>query len=336
MDTSAYLHRHGWLGTGHALHPTGRGLHKPLLVSHKQNVLGVGKKKHDSHADQWWARAFDSSLKGLNVSKEDGDGAGKEVGGEGVVEVTVRAQGGALDMVRRGGGKWVGKGGLYGCFVRGEGLRGTLREGEGVVVGVGEDLRIGRKRKDRDDDEERKERKRRRKERKRRRKERKLREVAEVVAVKDHESPDAKDSKVLKEAKRKKETSGEDAAAPVVTSTVVTVQASSPPPTRKKKRKDKANKDGASSEPVTSTDSCSVNATSTNFIPTGTPSNDLGEVGDGKAKTLAESLERRRRKAVRKALETKPTSPRQGQPHDRSETNATSHRKTKKRKHMEK
>ena len=115
MDTTAYLTRQGWLGAGHSLQPGGRGIKKPLLVSKKPNVLGLGKKQHDSHADQWWARAFDSSLKSLAVDKDRATGAH---------HVAVRGSG-ALEIVQKGGGKWIGKAGLYGNFVRGEGLSGT-------------------------------------------------------------------------------------------------------------------------------------------------------------------------------------------------------------------
>lgn len=110
MDTTAYLTRQGWRGAGHSLQPGGRGIKKPLLVSKKPNVLGLGKKQHDSHADQWWARAFDSSLKSLAVNTDRAT-----VGG-----------GGALEKAQKGGGMWVGTAGLYGNFVRGEGLSGTL------------------------------------------------------------------------------------------------------------------------------------------------------------------------------------------------------------------
>ena len=138
MDTAGYLTRQGWRGTGHALHPTGRGIKKPLLISQKKNVLGIGKKKHDAHADQWWARAFDSSLKDLNVVKvegrklqspdilvaeesETGEGKGQDA------DVTVkRREWCQLDMLRAGGAKWVGEGGLYGGFVKGQGLTGTI------------------------------------------------------------------------------------------------------------------------------------------------------------------------------------------------------------------
>ncbi|MCJ1479196.1 hypothetical protein MMC13_007880 [Lambiella insularis] len=119
MDTKAYLSRHGWLGNGHSLHLTGRGIKKPLLVSQKSNVWGIGKKKHDVHADQWWARAFDSSLKGLDISKNETTGATDSVK-SGLC--------GTLDTVRVAGEKWVGKGGLYAGFVQGEGLSGTILE----------------------------------------------------------------------------------------------------------------------------------------------------------------------------------------------------------------
>lgn len=120
MDTTAYLTRQGWLGAGHSLQPDGRGIKKPLLVSKKPNVLGLGRKQHDSHADQWWARAFDSSLRNLAVDTLRATGAH---------HVAIEGSG-ALEMVQHGGGKWVGKAGLYGSFVRGEGLSGTLTPGD--------------------------------------------------------------------------------------------------------------------------------------------------------------------------------------------------------------
>lgn len=117
MDATAYLTRQGWLGAGHSLHPTGRGIRKPLLVSRKLNVLGVGKKKHDAHADQWWARAFDNGLKNLEVGRSESKGATESVKG---------GAWGQLDTLKAGGQKWAGTGGLYAGFVRGEGLSGTI------------------------------------------------------------------------------------------------------------------------------------------------------------------------------------------------------------------
>ncbi|KAH8793483.1 hypothetical protein BGZ57DRAFT_750026 [Hyaloscypha finlandica] len=114
MDAHALLTSQGWRGTGNSLHPTNNsiGLSKPLLVSQKQNNLGLGKKQHKT-SDMWWMNAFDSSLKGLDTSKQ------------GQVVQTVSS--GGLDMVAKGGAKWVGsKGGLYASFVRGESLSGTI------------------------------------------------------------------------------------------------------------------------------------------------------------------------------------------------------------------
>ncbi|KAI9771073.1 MAG: hypothetical protein M1840_002424 [Geoglossum simile] len=115
MDTARYLKTQGWLGTGHAL-SIGKGLSKPLLISRKSDVLGVGKKHNQ--ADQWWARAFDDSLSGLEVQEGD-------VGADGVreVKVTQTKKGGVLE------GLVAGKGSLYSMFVKGEGLVGTIGKG---------------------------------------------------------------------------------------------------------------------------------------------------------------------------------------------------------------
>lgn len=118
MDAAAYLTNQGWRGDGHTLHHSGRGITKPLHISQKANVLGVGRKQHDAHADQWWARAFDDTLKGLNTTKNEATGKTEGIAfGSG-------AQ--ALQMVGIGGAKWVGQGGLYSNFVRGKSLSGTL------------------------------------------------------------------------------------------------------------------------------------------------------------------------------------------------------------------
>ncbi|KAH6669375.1 hypothetical protein B0J14DRAFT_598531 [Halenospora varia] len=116
MDAHALLTSQGWRGTGNSLHPTSNsvGLSRPLLVSRKDNTLGVGKKQHKT-SDMWWMNAFDSSLKGLDTSKQ------------GTVVQTVTS--GGLDMVKRGGSKFAGTaagGGLYASFVRGECLSGTI------------------------------------------------------------------------------------------------------------------------------------------------------------------------------------------------------------------
>lgn len=113
MDAHALLKSQGWRGTGHSLHPTNdsTGLTRPILVSRKQNNLGVGKKQHNT-SDMWWMNAFDQSLKGLDTSKE------------GTVVQTV--SNGGLDMIVKGGSRFVGNKGLYASFVRGESLSGTI------------------------------------------------------------------------------------------------------------------------------------------------------------------------------------------------------------------
>ena len=118
MNASAYLTNQGWRGDGHALHHSGRGITKPIHIPQKANVLGVGKKRHDAHADQWWARAFDDTLKGLNTPKNEATGKT-----EGII-LGSGAQ--ALQTVGICGPKWIGQGSLYGKFVRGESLSGTL------------------------------------------------------------------------------------------------------------------------------------------------------------------------------------------------------------------
>ena len=133
MDASAHLTRLGWRGTGHPLHPTGRGLSRPLLVSKKSDCLGVGKKKHD-FADQWWSRALDASLTGLVVSdtanttaiiSDETRQGDRETHGQ-EVRVCQTDEMGGLQMVAQGGGRWIGVRGLYDHFRRGEELSGTI------------------------------------------------------------------------------------------------------------------------------------------------------------------------------------------------------------------
>lgn len=118
MDAAAYLTNLGWRGNGHALHHSGRGITKPVHISQKANVLGVGKKQHDAHADQWWARAFDDTLKGLNTTMD------KTTRKTEAVPVASSTQ--ALQMVGIGGAKWIEQRNLYSNFVKGGSLKGTL------------------------------------------------------------------------------------------------------------------------------------------------------------------------------------------------------------------
>ncbi|KAK4555928.1 hypothetical protein LTR86_007148 [Recurvomyces mirabilis] len=100
MDARAYLQGQGWQGDGHSLDHTGRGIKKPLLVSKKVDVLGVGVNKHQAVSDQWWLRAYDQGLSDFGTGKQS-----------------------LLGQVQKHG---IAMGGLYGRFVKGEGVAGTF------------------------------------------------------------------------------------------------------------------------------------------------------------------------------------------------------------------
>ncbi|KAJ4358094.1 uncharacterized protein N0V89_002673 [Didymosphaeria variabile] len=101
MNAEGLLRRQGWRGAGFSLDTSDRGIKKPLLISHKQDQLGLGKKKA-SHTtdDQWWMRAFDESLQNLGTGQTS-----------------------TLSQIQE---KGINRGGLYGFFVKGEGLIGTI------------------------------------------------------------------------------------------------------------------------------------------------------------------------------------------------------------------
>ena len=115
MDAAAYLTRQGWRGEGYSLDPKNRGIKKRLLVSKKQNQLGVGKKKFDAAADQWWQGALEGALKGLNVAPSV-QAASKSKPLEAKTSPALLAN-----------PKWRG---LYQSFVRGSTLEGTMSQGE--------------------------------------------------------------------------------------------------------------------------------------------------------------------------------------------------------------
>lgn len=106
MDTAAYLTRQGWRGSGHSLHPSGHGIAKPLLVSKKNDVLGLGNRKNDALASQWWLKAFDTTLKQVNYGVVDGSSEPVER---------------AASIFQRP----FHNNALYSNFVKGEGLSGT-------------------------------------------------------------------------------------------------------------------------------------------------------------------------------------------------------------------
>lgn len=103
MDAAKHLKGLGWRGEGHSLDSTNRGLRKPLLVSNRQANQGLGSKSQkEKQADQWWLNAFDNALKQIGTGKESN-----------------------LAQVAKHGVKL---GGLYGFFVKGEQLTGTIEE----------------------------------------------------------------------------------------------------------------------------------------------------------------------------------------------------------------
>ena len=122
MDASAYLSKRGWRGTGHSLDSTDQGLKNPLLTSKKNNQLGIGNKKHAALSDQWWARAFDSSLKDLNVGSNAE--AAQGAGGNTITTSTTEIKTTGLSALKWA--RWTGKGDLYSGFVKGKTLGGTL------------------------------------------------------------------------------------------------------------------------------------------------------------------------------------------------------------------
>ncbi|KAL2125135.1 hypothetical protein VTJ04DRAFT_1500 [Mycothermus thermophilus] len=223
MNAEALLKSQGWRGKGYSLHPTDNsiGLSRPLLISRTTDGRGVGSKaSYHATSDQWWLRAFDEKLKGLDTS------AAKNGGG---VVQTVKT--GKLDAVTStvGGkaGKYTGAAGLYACFVRGGVLEGTLGliedKKDGSTAGEstdatpstsssssenGDQSSSGKKRKKEDRRSETREERLARKAAKRIRKEEKAkRKAAEAEAKRKAEEKAAK--KALKKARRANETKEE-------------------------------------------------------------------------------------------------------------------------------
>ncbi|KUJ24596.1 uncharacterized protein LY89DRAFT_679688 [Mollisia scopiformis] len=223
MDAHALLTSQGWRGTGNSLHPTSNtiGLSRPLLVSKKQNTLGIGKKQHKT-SDMWWMNAFDSSLKGLDTTKE------------GTVVQTVTS--GGLDMVSKAGAKWVGsKGGLYASFVRGESLSGTITPVESTESEEPAKKKRRREVEMGEKEEESKEERRARKATKRAAK------AAEDKSEESRESPDTKESKEERRARKaaKRALLEEEAKASESASTEDTAEQDSVKPETKEQRKER-------------------------------------------------------------------------------------------------
>lgn len=138
MDAHAHLLSLGWAGPGHSLdsrpqlqhkgrrglaydpsnnnsnsnsNNNGRGLVKPLLVSQKKNSFGVGKRTHEPAAgNEWWLKGFENALS--NIGKNNSSGATSGT-------ATPESPSTAVD-----GGKHSG---LYGFFVKGQQMEGTIR-----------------------------------------------------------------------------------------------------------------------------------------------------------------------------------------------------------------
>jgi len=123
MNASALLTAQGWSGPSTPLNPhsatANTHITKPLLISQKKNTLGVGNNPLARYGqNQWWLRDFDETLKGIGRPK----GGKGDIGEKKVVGGVLGAQGSV-----------VGKG-LYGWFVRGEVLEGTIKDSESERV----------------------------------------------------------------------------------------------------------------------------------------------------------------------------------------------------------
>jgi hypothetical protein len=151
MDAHAHLLSLGWAGPGHSLDSrphlqhkgrrglaydpsqnsnTGRGLVKPLLVSQKRNTFGIGKKAHEPAAgNEWWLKGFENALS--NIGKND----------SAATSGTATPETGSTSGYR---GK---HNGLYGFFVKGQQMEGTMREEK-------EEQRAKKRKSDTFDDEE--------------------------------------------------------------------------------------------------------------------------------------------------------------------------------------
>ena len=133
MDAHAHLLSLGWAGPGHSLdsrpqlqhkgrrglaydpslnNNTGRGLVKPLLVSQKKNAFGIGKKAHEPVAgNEWWLKGFENALSNIgkkSVSEATSGTATPESNNKGIIR-----------------GRHIG---LYGFFVKGQEMEGTINE----------------------------------------------------------------------------------------------------------------------------------------------------------------------------------------------------------------
>ena len=139
MDAHAHLLSLGWAGPGHSLDSrprlqhkgrrglaydpslhsnTGRGLVKPLLISQKKNSFGIGRKIHEPAAgNDWWLKGFEDALSNI----------GKNTASETSGTATPERPTASISNYR---GKHAG---LYGFFVQGQQIEGTIDEHDGTV-----------------------------------------------------------------------------------------------------------------------------------------------------------------------------------------------------------
>jgi len=62
LNATTYLSNQGWKGKGTSLDgPNGNGLKKPLIITQKKNLGGVGNDR--DRATEWWDCLFEVSTK---------------------------------------------------------------------------------------------------------------------------------------------------------------------------------------------------------------------------------------------------------------------------------
>ena len=147
MDAQAHLMSLGWAGPGHALDahrarsrsPTkrthrglgydpkavrngninggGNGLVKPLLISQRQGRLGIGKKIHEPAAgNEWWLAGFEKALGNIGKGNRAAETSG----------TSTPSSGGSSSSAASSVGYRGKHSGLYGCFVKGTEMEGTI------------------------------------------------------------------------------------------------------------------------------------------------------------------------------------------------------------------
>ena len=126
MDAPAYLSRYGWRGNGYSLDLTGHGIVEPLLISHKNDLLGVGKHKFDAHTNQWWIRSFDETVKKLRIGHKSDLADFENVQSTPKSPLRSPDEPAQLRPVQSKSSTYTVAHALYTSFVQGESLTGTL------------------------------------------------------------------------------------------------------------------------------------------------------------------------------------------------------------------